>query len=76
MKHGHHIPPEDRDDMARLAVAFTKTMSDAEAKATICGRFDVSDPTARNLISRGRYLAEQAGDDDSGRRLARKREGA
>jgi hypothetical protein len=70
MKHGHHIPASDRDDMARLAVAFTESMPDAEAKKTICGLFDVSEPTARNLISRGRYLAEQADADP-----ARKREG-
>jgi hypothetical protein len=60
VKHGHHIPPEDRDDMARLAVGLTAKMSDAQAKLTIQGMFDISEPTARNLISRGRFLAEQA----------------
>jgi hypothetical protein len=59
MKHGVHIPASERDDMARLAIGLTASMSEAEAKKTICGMFQVSEPTARNLISRGRFLSRQ-----------------
>jgi transposase len=59
MKHGHHIPASDRDDMAKLAHVLTHTMTRAEAIKDISKMFQVSEPTARNLISRGRYLAAQ-----------------
>jgi hypothetical protein len=60
MKHGHHIPASDRDAFAKLAARTAESLPKSEAIEIICGMFDVSEPTARNLISRGRYLAAQA----------------
>ena len=61
MKHGIHIPAATRDAFARAAAELAeKACSRAEAIALVQQRFDVSAPTARNLISRGNYLAAQS----------------
>lgn len=56
MKHGQNIPKDKRDDIARIAVGVAAILPAAEAKRTIVGMFDVSTTTARNLVSRGRFL--------------------
>lgn len=52
-----HIPLAVRDDWARKALEMYESgqrMIDIEAY------FDVSNPTARNLVSRGSYLRAQS----------------
>lgn len=62
MRHGIHIPPDQRDDMAVEAVKIANAaQSRTKGIATVASRFAVSVPTARNLISRGKYLIKQAG---------------
>jgi hypothetical protein len=57
MKHGVRIPRDRRDGMARRALEIAdKAASHAAALAIVEVEFDVSRPTARNLISRGHYL--------------------
>jgi hypothetical protein len=57
MKHGHAIPKDKRPAMARRALEiFQASSSRAEALLTIQVEFDVSEPTARNLVSFGRWL--------------------
>ena len=60
MKHGIRIPTADRDVMAiearQIALAAS---SRAVGIAAVEDRFDIATPTARNLISRGNYLAAQ-----------------
>lgn len=57
MKHGIHIPAADRDHIALRALEISRTSaSRAEALRKIASEFDVSEPTARNLIGRGRWL--------------------
>jgi hypothetical protein len=46
--------------MARRAlVLFAKAANRAEGLAAVEGAFDVSTPTARNLVSYGNFLARQ-----------------
>ncbi len=56
MKHGIHIPPVKRDEMALIAANLAARLKPEEAKRTIASMFSVSTTTARNLISRGRFL--------------------
>lgn len=56
MKHGVRIPTDKRDDMARLAVGLASSLKPADAQRAVASLFDVSTTTARNLISRGRFL--------------------
>lgn len=56
MKHGQHIPAGKRDEMALIAANLAARMRPEEAKRTVAGMFSVSTTTARNLISRGRFL--------------------
>ncbi len=60
MKHGEHIPKDKRDDMARIAVGMLGALSQSEARRVVAGMFDVSETTARNLISRGKFLRVNA----------------
>ena len=63
MKHGVHLPKDRRDDMARRAFVIASEAETYRAALLIVEvEFDVSTPTARNLISRGRFLALHAGD--------------
>jgi hypothetical protein len=56
MRHGVHLPPDERERMARRAAA----MRDAGASILdIEVEFAVSNPTARNLVSFGRWLTNQ-----------------
>lgn len=60
MKHGHSIPKEKRPAMAMRALEIAmseKRMS--VALAMIEDEFDVSNPTARNLVGHGKYLLER-----------------
>lgn len=53
MKHGIKIPKDERPAMAMRALAIyeaTGNLVDVEFE------FDVSNPTARNLVSFGRFL--------------------
>ena len=60
MKHGHHLPADKRDDMARHALSlFEQAGSRTLGLAAVENFFDVSNPTARNLVGRGRYLREE-----------------
>jgi hypothetical protein len=56
MKHGEHIPAGRRDEMALIAANLASRLKPEEAKRAIAGMFSVSTTTARNLISRGRFL--------------------
>jgi hypothetical protein len=57
MKHGVRIPSQLRDSMARRALKlFEKEESRSKGLLAVQVKFDVSDPTARNLVSRGRFL--------------------
>lgn len=59
MEHGVHIPATKRDAMAREALRiFDAAHSRIEGLFDVEIRFDVSTPTARNLVNRGRYLME------------------
>jgi hypothetical protein len=61
MKHGVRIPKEKRAAMAERALCiFEGSVSRAFALTTIEDEFDVSSPTARNLINYGRYLRKGA----------------
>jgi hypothetical protein len=63
MKHGVRLPRDKRDEMALRALAiFKEARNRSEALLIIETEFDVSNPTARNLISRGRYLTSAVGD--------------
>jgi hypothetical protein len=58
VKHGHHLPKDKRPAMARRALELFQ----AEKKrniglAVVQEEFNISEPTARNLVSYGRYLA-------------------
>lgn len=58
MKLGMKIPRDRRDGMARKAFEiFNICESAEEAHRTIGKLFDVSRPTAINLLGRGRYLS-------------------
>lgn len=56
MRHGERIPAGKRDEMALIAANLAARMQPAEAKRAVAGMFSVSTTTARNLISRGRFL--------------------
>jgi hypothetical protein len=57
VKHGIKLSPDRRRAMAREAVAiFEACGSRARALEAIEDRFDVSTPTARNLLNYGRWL--------------------
>jgi hypothetical protein len=57
MKHGVNMDPAVRDKRARIAVRLANSAESLrEALRQIEDRFGVSNPTARNLVSRGRYL--------------------
>ncbi len=61
MKHGIRLPPEKRPAMALRALQiFDKARTRADALAMIAAEFDVSEPTARNLVGFGRYLKANA----------------
>lgn len=61
MRHGHHIPKSDRAKMAKRALdIFGESRCLSHACAEVEDLFDVSNPTARNLISFGQYLANRA----------------
>lgn len=63
MKHGHHIPPDKRPAMARRALKIMESApSYSEGLRWIEAEFDVSNPTARNLIGYGRFLEEHGSD--------------
>ncbi len=66
MKHGVHIPKEQRDDMARVAFDLARHLPPAEACSSVVGLFKVSGTTARRLIRRGHFLGAPA-DFDKGR---------
>lgn len=63
MKHGVIIPVHLRDGMARQAAEIATQTERQDAIREVCRLFHVSRPTARNLISRGRYLALQPADE-------------
>jgi hypothetical protein len=54
-----HIPKEKRDDMARIALGVSMNLTNAEARKTVAGMFQVSVTTAKRLIIRGKFLAGQ-----------------
>lgn len=57
MKWGHHIPRDKRPAMAARALEiFARAKSMNAAVLEIGAEFDVSHPTARNLVSYGRFL--------------------
>lgn len=57
MKHGVQIPKEKRPDMARRALEImAAARSPSAGLRSIEIEFDVSNPTARNLVSFGRFL--------------------
>lgn len=57
MKHGHAIPKDKRPAMARRALQiFRRFEVKAEGLRAVADEFDVSEPTARNLVSYGRFL--------------------
>lgn len=57
MKHGVHLPADKRDGMARRALdLFEAKKRRCDGLLAIEVEFEVSESTARNLVSRGRYL--------------------
>lgn len=57
MKWGHRIPKDKRPSMAMRALEISEKYSVmSHALAEVEDEFDVSNPTARNLVSYGRYL--------------------
>ena len=55
-----HIAAEVRDDWARRALdIFERMGSRAAGLSAVEEEFDVSSPTARNLVGRGRFLRAQ-----------------
>lgn len=57
MKHGVRLPKDKRDEMAKIALGVRQVCgSQNEANRIIAGMFRVSTTTARNLISRGKFL--------------------
>lgn len=54
-----HIAKEKRDDMARIALGVSAKLTNAEARKTVAGMFQVSVTTAKRLILRGAFLALQ-----------------
>lgn len=63
MKHGQTIPANKRHAMARRALElFEKAGSRARGLEAIEDEFDVSNPTARNLVAFGRRLLASAND--------------
>jgi hypothetical protein len=66
MKHGQHIPTDQRDDMARFAVGLASSLRPAEAKRAVAGLFKVSETTALHLISRGRFLTAPVTENEGG----------
>lgn len=62
MKRGVVIPVHLRDRMARQAAEIATRLKRQDAIREISKLFGVSNATARNLISRGRYLALQSVD--------------
>lgn len=60
MKHGVRFPASTRDEIARLALElFERERERARGLDAVQEAFDVSEPTARNLVSHGRYLRRQ-----------------
>lgn len=65
MKHGHAIPKDKRPAMAVAALAlFELERKRSIGLAVVQEAFDVSEPTARNLVSFGRYLRRQTADSN------------
>jgi hypothetical protein len=61
VRHGVHIPANERDLIAaRSLEIYEQAESQSAAFREIEVRFDVSRSTARNLVSRGRWLRRQA----------------
>jgi hypothetical protein len=61
MKHGHHIPKDKRPAMARRALELFEAQKKRNiGLAVVEEEFDVSEPTARNLVSYGRFLRDHA----------------
>ncbi len=59
MKRGIHIPLNKRDQMARKALLiYEASPTRVEALRRIEAKFDVSTPTARNLIGMGLFLRQ------------------
>lgn len=60
MNNGQHIPKDRRDAWAREAFQLFQLCGGVRARAleAIEDQFGVSNPTARNLLGRGRALAE------------------
>lgn len=60
MRRGQTIPQPRRDEIARAAFRIFESTGCCRARALeeIADRFDVSQPTARNLLGRGRTLVE------------------
>lgn len=59
MEHGVRIPARKRDTMAREALRiFEAAKTRIEGLCRVEIQFDVSTPTARNLVSRGRFLRD------------------
>lgn len=58
MRHGVRIPEHLRDKMCRRAVQIWREKDGVRARTleAICDEFDVSDPTARNLLACGHRL--------------------
>lgn len=57
MKHGHAIPKDKRPAMAlRAFELFERAGSRAAGLAAVEDEFDVSNPTARNLVAYGRQM--------------------
>lgn len=60
MKHGQHIDPLQRPMMARRALElFEAEEKRSVGLAVVQDEFDVSESTARNLVSYGRFLKAQ-----------------
>jgi hypothetical protein len=57
MRHGVRLPADKRDGMARRALElFEAKKRRCDGLLAIAVEFEVSETTARNLVSRGRYL--------------------
>jgi hypothetical protein len=57
-----HIPKQERDDVARMSVAFVRTFGEKDTLAMLQEALKVSRSTAQHIVRRGMHLAANQGD--------------